>query len=82
MKLTIRFGMAIGIVALAACGQDEYAENVDANAAYTANETVLPADENIADADTLDNQMNQLNETDADNVTNADNAADNTTNGY
>ena len=80
MKLTIRFGMAIGIVALAACGQDEYTENVDANAAYTANETVLPVDENVADADTLDNQMNQLNETGADNVT--DNTADNTTNGY
>ena len=77
MKLVIRSGMAIAILALAACGQDNYAENADANAEYTTNETVLPADDNAAGADTLGNQMNQLNESDT-----TDNASENTTNGY
>ena len=70
MKLTLRVGAAMGIVALAGCsqsGQDNYSENADMNAGY-ANETVLPPDENTAGTDTLGNQMNQLNESDTGNM--------------
>ena len=64
MKLTLRIGAAMGIVALTGCGQsgqDAYSENADMNAEY-ANETVLPPDDNAGGTDTLGNQMNQLNE--------------------
>jgi hypothetical protein len=63
MKLTLRIGAAMGIIALAGCSQgsqDKYTDNADMNAGY-ANETVLPPDENMAGSDTLGNQMNQLN---------------------
>ena len=66
MKLTMRVGAAMGIIALAGCSQgnqDNYADNADMNAGY-ANETVLPPEDNSAGADTLGNQMNQLNESD------------------
>ncbi len=82
MKLTMRLGAAIGIAALGACsqGEDPYAENADSNAAYTTNETVLPADDNTMGADTLGNQMDQLNESDSMGTdTNSENT---TTNGY
>ena len=66
MKLTLRVGAAMGIIALAGCSQssqDNYSDNADMNAGY-ANETVLPPEDNSAGADTLGNQMNQLNESD------------------
>ena len=80
MTLTLKFGTAIGIAALAACsqsGQDNNAENMDANMGVTANETVLPVEDNAANADTLGNQMNQLNESDT-----GGNTSENTTNSY
>jgi hypothetical protein len=80
MKLTLRVGAAMGIIALAGCSQssqDNYTDNADMNAGY-ANETVLPPDENTAGSDTLGNQMNQLNEGD---MSNSDmNMSGNTTN--
>jgi hypothetical protein len=82
MKLTLRVGAAMGIIALAGCSQgsqDNYTDNADMNAGY-ANETVLPPDENTAGSDTLGNQMNQLNESDM-NMSNSDmNVSGNTTN--
>ena len=82
MKLTLRVGAAMGIIALAGCSQgsqENYSENADMNAGY-ANETVLPPDENTAGSDTLGNQMNQLNESDT-NMSNTDmNTSGNTTN--
>lgn len=82
MKLTLRIGAAMGIIALAGCSQgsqDNYTDNADMNAGY-ANETVLPPDENMAGSDTLGNQMNQLNDSDM-NMSNTDvNESGNTTN--
>ena len=82
MKLTLRIGAAMGIIALAVCSQgsqENYADNADLNAGY-ANETVLPPDENMAGSDTLGNQMNQLNDSDM-NMSNTDvNMSGNTTN--
>ena len=72
MKLTMRIGAAMSIAALAACsqsGQDDTA-STDANAEVTANETVLPPDENARETDTLGNQLDQLNETGQDNMSN------------
>ena len=83
MTLTLKLGAAIGMAALAACsqsGQDNNAENMDANAAMTANETVLPVDDTAGNADTLGNQLDQLNSSDTGNAT--DNAAENSTNSY
>jgi hypothetical protein len=68
MKLTLRVGAAMGIIALAGCSQgsqDISTDNADMNAGY-ANETVLPPDENTAGSDTLGNQMNQLNDSSTD----------------
>jgi hypothetical protein len=80
MQLTMRLGAAISIAALGACSsEDTYADNADSNAAYTTNETVLPADDS-ASTDTLGNQMDQLNEGDSTGTdTNTENT---TTNGY
>lgn len=67
MQLTMRIGAAMGFV-LAACsqsGQDNGA-NMDANSAAASEETVLPPDESSMGADTLGNQLNQLNESSAD----------------
>ena len=85
MKLTMSVGAAFGFAALAGCsqsGQDNYSDNADANAAYTTNDSVLPADENAAGADTLGNQMNQLNEGDGGNMADTDDAAENESNSY
>lgn len=82
MKLTLRIGAAMGIVALAGCGQGDQGntENADMNAGY-ANETVLPSDENVMGTDTLGNQMNQLNESDMNmSDTDMNNMSENTTN--
>lgn len=92
MKLVIRLGAAIGLVALSACGQgdrEDAAGNMDANAAMTGGEGVLPIDDNAAGTDTLGNQLNQLNETGATGANGASTAEDaaanatgNTTNSY
>jgi hypothetical protein len=78
MKLTLRIGAAIGIVALAACSQSgqDNAANMEPDTQMSTNETVLPADEGGAESDTLGNQLNQLNETGSDTA----NATENTTN--
>ena len=78
MKLTLRIGAAISIVALAACsqsGQDNTA-NLESDTQMSTNETVLPADEGGAESDTLGNQLNQLD----DNAADATNTTENTTN--
>ena len=78
MKLTLRIGAAIGIVALAACSQSgqENAANLEADTQMSTNETVLPADEGGTETDTLGNQLNQLD----DNAADATNATENTMN--
>ena len=78
MKLTLRIGAAIGIVALAACSQSgqDNAANLESDTQMSTNETVLPADEGGAESDTLGNQLNQLNESGSDTT----NATENTTN--
>jgi hypothetical protein len=78
MKLTLRIGAAIGIVALAACSQSgqENAANLEADTQMSTNETVLPADEGGTETDTLGNQLNQLD----DNAADATNTTENTTN--
>ena len=82
MKLTLRIGAAMAIIALAGCSQggQDNTENGEMNAGY-ANETVLPPDENVAGTDTLGNQMNQLNESGM-NTSNSDtgNMSENSTN--
>ena len=81
MKLTVTIGAAMSLAALTACsqsGQDNTAAT-DANAEVMADETVLPPDENAAASDTLDNQLDQLNETGQDNMSNA---TENSTNSY
>lgn len=78
MKLTLRIGAAIGIVALAACSQanQDNAANMESDTQMSTNETVLPADEGGTETDTLGNQLNQLDE----NAGEATNATENTTN--
>ena len=78
MKLTLRIGAAIGIVALAACSQAnrDNATNMESDTQMSTNETVLPADEGGTETDTLGNQLNQLDE----NAGEATNATENTTN--
>ncbi|NUT01072.1 MAG: hypothetical protein HOP96_08870 [Sphingomonas sp.] len=76
MKLTIRFGVALTVVALAGCSYsttENYAENADANAGYSVDENTPVAEENTAGSDTLGNQLNQLEQGDeAVNSSNAD----------
>ena len=81
MRLTIRLGVAISIAALAACAQSDQDNSIaaDANAGMTADETVLPPDDSSAGADTLGNQLDQLNESETTAASNESNA---TTNGY
>ena len=84
MRLTIRLGVAIGIAALAACAQSgqDNSSATDANAGMTADETVLPPDDSSsAAADTLGNQLNQLNESEeSGNATDTENAVENSSN--
>ena len=69
MKLTLRIGAAIGIAALGACAQStpDNTANLDSNAAAASEETVLPPDEGDGTTDTLQNQLDQLNESEASN---------------
>jgi hypothetical protein len=80
MRLTIRIGVAIGIAALTACAQSgqDNSTGTDANAGMTADETVLPPDESSAGADTLGNQLDQLNESEESGTA----AGNEATNGY
>ena len=83
MRLTIKLGVAIGIAALSACAQSgqDNSTGTDANAGLTADETVLPPDDSSAEADTLGNQLNQLNESEeAGNTTDTENAVENSSN--
>lgn len=67
MKLVMRFGAALSIAALSACSvteQDNSADNVDANAATTA-DTQAAQPEATGPSDTLGNQLNQLNSNDS-----------------
>ena len=81
MKLTIRLGVAISIAALTACSQSgqDNSTAADANVGMAADETVLPPDDSSAGADTLGNQLDQLNESDTTGTVTGSNA---TTNGY
>jgi len=81
MRLTIRIGVAIGIAALTACAQSgqDNSTATDANAEMTADETVLPPDDSSVGADTLGNQLDQLNESEESGTAAGNNA---TTNGY
>ena len=66
MKPTPIFVAAAGFAMLGACSvktEDNSADAADANAAVTADTGA--AAENTAGADTLGNQLNQLNESDA-----------------
>jgi len=70
MKPTPIFVAAAGFAMIGACTvktEDNSAENMDANSAMTANETAAPVtdDEVSAGSDTLGNQLDQLNESDA-----------------
>ena len=67
MQLTMRVGAAMGIIALAGCSQSgqENTANLEAGTEMTANETVLPPNDATGETDTLGNQLNQLNESDA-----------------
>jgi hypothetical protein len=59
---------AAGFAMLAACtveNADNAAGNADANAAAPASEAAAPAADDAAAADTLGNQLNQLQESDA-----------------
>lgn len=85
MKLTFSFAATAGLAALAACSanQDNVAANIDSNT-ETAGGPVLPIEDNAAEADTLGNQLNQLNETGnaTETANSAAGAADNAINSY
>lgn len=86
MKLTLTFGAALSLAALAACSQSgqDNAANADANAGMAASEGVLPVEDNLGNADTLGNQLDQLNDSgQAGNAAAADeNGSGNLTNSY
>ena len=67
MKLTLRIGAAIGIAALGACAQGtpDNTANLDSNSGAASEETVLPPDEGDGTSDTLQNQLDQLNESES-----------------
>ena len=87
MKLTLTFGAALSLAALAGCSQSgqDNAANADANAGMTASEGVLPVEDNVGNADTLGNQLDQLDNggNQAGNeATDAGNGSGNATNSY
>jgi hypothetical protein len=68
MKPTPIFVAAAGFAMIGACTvktEDNAADNANANAAATPTESAAPAPDNAAGSDTLGNQLNQLNESDA-----------------
>jgi hypothetical protein len=87
MKPTPIFVAAAGFAMIGACSvttdENTTAENVDSNAASattTSGESVLPVTDNDAGADTLGNQLNQLNASDAAAANQASNETANETN--
>ena len=65
MKPTPIFVAAAGFAMLGACTvetEDNAAGNADASAAAPAGDSVAPPPDNVAGADTLGNQLNQLQE--------------------
>lgn len=65
MKPTPTFVAAAGFAMLGACSvktQDNATDSAEANAAVTADTMSAPVADNAAGADTLGNQLNQLNE--------------------
>lgn len=76
MKLTMRIGAAIGIVALAGCNQSGGQENAStADTEIAVNETVLPPDDAGGEVDTLGNQLDQLNQSGSDATNEASNSS-------
>lgn len=68
MKPTPIFVAAAGFAMLGACSvktEDNNVESVDANAAVTTGSAPTPVAADNAGVDTLGNQLNQLNESDA-----------------
>ena len=66
MKLCpLVFAAGVALTACTAATEDNTAQNMDSNSAMTTNESVLPVTDNEAGTDTLGNQLNQLNESDA-----------------
>jgi hypothetical protein len=85
MKPTPIFVAAAGFAMIGACTvktEDNTAENTDANSTMTANESVFPTAGNEASAgsDTLGNQMDQLNASDAEAANAAENATETSSN--
>lgn len=75
MKPTPIFVAAAGFAMIGACTvktEDNAAESADTNVTVTPSERAAPAPEDAAGSDTLGNQLNQLNESEAD----ADNSAE------
>ena len=82
MKPTPIFVAAAGFAMLGACTvktENDSAENSDTNASAStpARESAVPAAENSAGSDTLANQLNQLNESDAAGANEAENSSAN-----
>ena len=65
MKLTVKIGAAISIAAFGGCTQTEQDNSSNFENTATGEETVLPPDESGGETDTLGNQLNQLDESDA-----------------
>ncbi len=68
MKPNPIFVATLGFAMLGACTvqtEDNAADSADANSAVAASEGAAPAAENSAGTDTLGNQLNQLQQSDA-----------------
>lgn len=64
MKLILSFAATAALAGVAACSptnQDNAAANLDSNSGGPEGGSVLPIDDNQATADTLGNQLDQLN---------------------
>ena len=71
MKPTPIFVAAAGFAMVGACTvktEDNASETADTNVAVAPSESAAPAAENATGSDTLGNQLNQLNDSDADAV--------------
>jgi len=82
MKPTPIFVAAAGFAMLGACTvktENNTAENADSNAAAATptGENAAPAADNSAGSDTLGNQLNQLNESDASAANETENSSSN-----
>ncbi|MCH8616973.1 hypothetical protein LZ016_12805 [Sphingomonas sp. SM33] len=80
MKTTPIFVAAAGFAMVGACtvkseDNSAAAENMESAPTMTANESVLPGTDNQAGTDTLGNQLDQLNESDAESANAADDSS-------